>query len=201
MSPTCDSEAGERGFEALAGHFWDDLSTRPYMRARAALAETLVNLERFDEAIAHYEGLLGLNPNDNQGNRYPLLAVLLERDRNDDAIALIGRYADEAGTEWAYGRALLAFRAEGDTPASRPLLRAAIAANPHVARFLTTPEDMPTSDPPYVTVGGRDEAIGVADDLAAAFELTPGAMAWLARETARGPRSRRGRTPKRRPGV
>ena len=58
---------GPRGFKQYAGHFWGFLETRPYMRARAGLAGTLLRLGDVDGALAHYRDMLKLNPNDNQG--------------------------------------------------------------------------------------------------------------------------------------
>ncbi len=194
---------GERAFEDLAGHFWGDLSTRPYMRARVGLAAALRAAGRFDEAIAHYEGLLALNPSDNQGNRYLLLAMLLDTGRYEAAAALLTQYEDDASAEWVYARALLVFRANGDTPATCTALHDAIHANPHVARFLIDPEARPAGDPPYVTLGSPDEAIGASDAVGPAFQATPGALDWLAREAARvkprrqSRRSRVGRSPRR----
>ena len=65
-------EAGERAlgkdtFEEDAAHFWGILETRPYMRARAGLAECLWVSSKHEEAIQHYKDMLRLNPNDNQG--------------------------------------------------------------------------------------------------------------------------------------
>src|SRR5262249_20822749 len=67
--------AGERAlgpepFEQDVGYFWGLLETRPYMRARAALARTLWALGRREEAVVHQRELLRLNPNDNLGVRY-----------------------------------------------------------------------------------------------------------------------------------
>ena len=185
---------GERGFEELAGHFWGDLSTRPYMRARAGLAEVLAALGRFDEAIGHYEGLLALNPDDNQGNRYLLLEALLDAGRYEAAGALLGRFEDDGSAEWMYCRALLAFRSEGDTPAARAALSEAIRGNPHVARFIIDPDSAPDGDPSFVTFGSPDEAVGASDLLGPAFEEVAGVLDWLTREAARvkGPRSRKG---------
>jgi hypothetical protein len=123
--------------------------------------------------------------------------MLLESDRNEAADALIARYEDDHGTEWAYGRALLAFRAEGDTPAARAAVLHAIRVNPHVARFLVAPDQTPMLDPPYVTLGGPDEAIGLSEAFAPAFEKTAGALQWLEREASRA-LSSRGRGPARR---
>ena len=59
--------AGERALGAETfvhdvGSFWLAFETRPYMRVRAALAETLWELERHDEAVGHMRELLRLNP-------------------------------------------------------------------------------------------------------------------------------------------
>src|SRR5438876_1676107 len=71
-------EVGERSlgakcFEENKGHFWGMLETRPYMRARQQLADLLLDAGRVSEAIGHFEALLALNPNDNQGVRDILL--------------------------------------------------------------------------------------------------------------------------------
>ena len=58
---------GPRGFKEYAGHFWGFLEICPYMRARAGLASTLLQLGDVDGALAHYYDMLKLNPNDNQG--------------------------------------------------------------------------------------------------------------------------------------
>jgi len=69
---------GEKAFKEDAGHFWGILETRPYMRARAGLAQCLWMLGERDQAIAHFTDMLRLNPNDNQGIRYILATCLLE---------------------------------------------------------------------------------------------------------------------------
>ena len=55
---------GPEAFEEYAGHFWGFLETRPYMRAKAGLALTLLTLGEMDAAINHYREMLTLNPND-----------------------------------------------------------------------------------------------------------------------------------------
>ena len=69
---------GPKTFKEDVGSFWGILETRPYMRARAGLAQALWTLGSRDEAIAHYRDMLRLNPGDNQGIRYILAAALLE---------------------------------------------------------------------------------------------------------------------------
>jgi tetratricopeptide (TPR) repeat protein len=105
--------AGERaiGEHALIddeGHFWGLLETRPYMRARFGLAQSLQKLGRTNEARDHMFALLRLNPNDNQGVRDVLAAMLAEQG-DDDALAdLLARFEDDSSATWAWTRVLLA---------------------------------------------------------------------------------------------
>ena len=46
---------GKRAFKRDVGYFWGLLETRPYMRARAGLAQTLWEFGRHQEAIHHYQ--------------------------------------------------------------------------------------------------------------------------------------------------
>jgi tetratricopeptide (TPR) repeat protein len=69
---------GEGFFRESKGYFWGMLETRPYMRARSYLAQTLGETGRFGEAIPHYEAMLDLNLGNNQGLRYPLIGLYLE---------------------------------------------------------------------------------------------------------------------------
>ncbi len=54
-------------FQEFAGRFWGFVETRPYMRAKAALAEALWESGNFYPAMAHCREMLKLNPNDNRG--------------------------------------------------------------------------------------------------------------------------------------
>lgn len=119
---------GADRFAAFRGEFWGHLETRPYMRARLGLAQALRDLGRDDEAVAHYRELLELNPGDNQGVRYLLLATLLQRGMNDEAGALLSEHQDDLQALWPYGRLLWEFRVGGDTARTREAFDAAIRA-------------------------------------------------------------------------
>ena len=174
---------GPEAFRRDAGHFWLMLETRPYMRARLGLAHVLWTMGRRDEAVRHLQDLLRLNPGDNQGVRYTLASFLLSLDRDDDADQLLRQYPDEDSATWAYTRALLAFRRNGDTIESRRLLKAARKANKHVPAYLLG-EKFPAARPPrYISPGGEAEALEYIGSFMAAWKSTPGAVAWL-RENA-----------------
>jgi hypothetical protein len=81
--------------------------------------------------------MLKLNPNDNQGIRYLLLASLLRHDDITGAKALLASYADEWSAQWLYTRALIAYR-EGDAAkaATLKLVKEALSTNEHVPAIL-----------------------------------------------------------------
>ena len=87
-------------FASLRGEFWGHLETRPYMRARLGLAGALRDVGRHDEALAHYRALLELNPGDNQGVRYLLLAALLDLGLNHEAGVLLAEHDDDLQALW-----------------------------------------------------------------------------------------------------
>jgi tetratricopeptide (TPR) repeat protein len=189
-------EAGARAlgadrFVALRGEFWEHLETRPYMRARLALAQTLRELGQ-EEALDHYRELLRLNPNDNQGVRYLLLPAVLEHGGHEEADRLLGEYDGDIQAMWPYAQALRAFQLEGDGNRARTALKNAIHVNPHVIRYLLAPDSIPPAAPPHFALGSKEEAAYVAEGLQAAFDVTPGALSWL-RMTGGRVADRRGR--------
>ncbi len=171
---------GPRTFTEDAGHFWGITETRPYMRARFGLAQSLEALGRAEEALGHYQELLRLNPSDNQGVRYVLLPLLLTAGRNSEAGALLEQFADDIGATWKYGWALWTFRQEGDSPLARERLREAVRANRHLPRYLSGQAEWPGPLPDSYSVGSEEEAAICADELGEAWRATPGADRWLA---------------------
>jgi tetratricopeptide (TPR) repeat protein len=172
-----ERKLGSAFFAENVGHFWGISETRPYMRARFGLAESLVAAGREDEGIAHYQELLRLNPSDNQGVRYVLLPKLLAAGRDVEAARLL-KESDEESANWVYARALLAFRLSGRSAAADRELRDALRTNPHVPELLCSAAPLP--QPPHYAPGSFDEACVAADELQPAFQATPGALDWIA---------------------
>ncbi|MHB8993598.1 MAG: hypothetical protein ACYC66_18405 [Chloroflexota bacterium] len=171
---------GKNTFQEDAGHFWGILETRPYMRARFGLAQALWAMGKHQEAIQHAWEMLRLNPNDNQGVRDPLLAWLLETGDDAQAKKLLNLYPKDASAMWSYGRALLAFRTEGDTKRARKLLAEAKRGNRHVPAYLLGRKGLPRELPETIGFGDEDEAVACTVEQMAAWHKTPGALAWLA---------------------
>lgn len=90
---------GPESFTEGAGHFWGILETRPYMRARAGVAECLWEMGEAGRAVEHHRELLRLNLGDNQGNRYLLAGLLLQEGMDEELGALLKEYGEEASAE------------------------------------------------------------------------------------------------------
>lgn len=170
---------GTQGFQEYQGHFWGLLETRPYMRARQGLAQSLWEAGRQEEAVEHYQEMLRLNPDDNQGIRYLLASVLLETDRDGDLLRLLKQYEEDASAEWAYTTALLAFRQEGDSHRAGDLLAEATKANRHVPAYLLGDKPLPRKLPEYVGFGDESEAVCYASQYLSGWKDSPGAISWL----------------------
>jgi tetratricopeptide (TPR) repeat protein len=177
--------AGERAlgpatFAEDAGHFWGLLETRPYMRAREGLAACLWALGRREEAVAHYQDMLRLNPGDNQGVRFALAGHLVELGQDEALARLLSAYDEDATANWAYTRALLAFRQGGPGDKANALLDEARKTNPHIPDFLLGRKRMPRHLPEMFSFGDESEAIAYIVEGRAAWKRSAGALDWLA---------------------
>ena len=182
---------GPTGFKEFDGHFWGFLETRPYMRARHGLAMTLLALGEEDAALDHFRAMLTLNPNDNQGIRYLLLAALVRRDAVPEVRKLLSSYVDDGSANWVYTQALMAFREGAATrPATLKLLKDARASNTHVAGILAGTKPPVFNNSGYITMGGADEATDYVMEFGKAWKDTPGAIAWLVDAIGQGARKR-----------
>ncbi|HEX6293452.1 MAG TPA: hypothetical protein VFZ66_30000 [Herpetosiphonaceae bacterium] len=176
---------GPEVFEQGAGHFWGMIETRPYMRARAGLAQTLWALGKRQEAIEHFTDLLRLNPGDNQGLRYLLASCLFETGMDEALGELLDRYKEDESAAWLYTRAIWLFRREGPGRKANAALRKAFRQNPHVPLYLTGAKEPPDSLPPFIGYGDESEAIEYLIEGLVHWLSTPGALEWLAQTFAK----------------
>jgi len=173
---------GAKTFREAAGSFWGFIETRPYMRAREQLVGALVDAGRMEEAVAECEGMLELNPNDNQGIRYTLLTCYLSLNRQAEAQRLFKQY-DEASVTFVWGNVLLRWLSPRKTGLDKALA-AARKANAHVEGYLTGKEKLPKKMPPYYSMGSKEEAVCYAASLIQAWGCHPGALDWLREQVA-----------------
>jgi tetratricopeptide (TPR) repeat protein len=184
-----ESALGPETFKEDAGHFWGILETRPYMRARAGLAQCLWVLGEQEEAVRHYNELLRLNPNDNQSIRYLLAPCLLQLGRDKELARLIEQHHDGTA-HWQYLEVLSLYRREGDTPLARKRLKHAVKSNKHVPDFLLGRRESPLDECGIFSPGEEDEAACCATELEDGWRATPGALAWLEEHLSSAPKRR-----------
>jgi tetratricopeptide (TPR) repeat protein len=174
---------GPQGFKEYAGHFWGFLETRPYMRARAGLAAALNLLGEVHSAISHYQDMLRLNPNDNQGIRYVLAECLMKSGDTEALKKLLKQYDDDGSALWLYTQALVAFR-ENEVEKAEELAKEACKANSHVPAILIGTKKANPSTNGYLTMGGEDEAAHYVEEWGFDWHTTPRAIDWLTKVAA-----------------
>lgn len=170
---------GKKNLKEYKGMFWGIVETRPYMRAKEQLADCLWKIGKQTEAMSHYQELLELNPNDNQGVRYSLLSCFLETKQAAQAETLLNQYPDEASALWGYGRALLFFQQEGAGVKANKALREALKTNKHIADYVLGIRSIPEELPETYSFGSEEEALCYIDPILSAWKQTEGAIEWL----------------------
>ncbi|ATW26816.1 IS1096 element passenger TnpR family protein [Candidatus Formimonas warabiya] len=170
---------GQGFFKKNRGHFWGISATRPYMRAKFRLAESLWNLGERRKAAHHLTEMLELNPADHQGARYLLCHLLLILDADDEYEKLMKKYSDDSSVEFLFNNALFLFRHSGNSKESLDGLKKALEYNAYVAKYLLNIIKVPKKIFGPIIAGGQEEAAGYVTDARRNWEKTPGAISWL----------------------
>jgi len=170
---------GEKCFKEDAGHFWGLLETRPYMRVRSQLALRLMEADRIKEAAFEQEEMLKLNPSDNQGVRYGLLACYLRLNKPDDARRLFSEYKDDTkySAIFAWGYVLERFLS-GELDDAEKALANAQKINGYAAAYFVGDRKLPKTIPGAYSPGSREEAIIACNIMQPAWQVYPEAQAW-----------------------
>lgn len=169
---------GEEKFKLFKGNFWIAFETRPFMRAKAGLANCLKHMDKKEEAIEIFEELLELNPNDNQGIRYLLSPLYLELDNFKGFEKLNKNYKDDSSADAFYNVALCEYKKNGKSKKADKLLLKAYKQNIHVIDFLLGDKTIPDVLPQYVGRGDQNEAIIYAHYNWHLWETTEDALEW-----------------------
>ena len=124
---------------------------------------------------------LALNPTDNHGLRAPLVNLLLRRGRDDDALELIGQYAEDLEPAIRFG-AVLAWYRKGDLGRAARELEEAMRYMPLVPEYLISARKAePKLSQLGVTAGGPDEAWLYRAEMREVWASVPGLLDWLKR--------------------
>ncbi len=170
---------GEQFFKKHTGHFWGLSETRPYMNARKNYADMLQTVQRDEEAIAEYQEMIKLNPNDNQGIRYSLSHILLKHKKYDQYHQLYLEYKDEATAFWLFNYALFVFATQGPSLKAFKALKAANAINKHVLQFITGKRKIKSMPQGYYGIGDENEATYYLMDNLHIWGELEGSLEWV----------------------
>jgi tetratricopeptide (TPR) repeat protein len=157
-----ERDLGQAFFKENKGLFWLMIETRSYMRAKLGYAEACWYLGRTQEALTHYEEMLELNPSDNQGVRYLLLAVYIEIGEFRKAAQLYTRYKDDQTACFLYDRVLIEYGLNGKTTQLLSFMKDAKKQNRYVIDYLLGRQKIPDEVPEYIGFGDRSEAVDYA---------------------------------------
>ena len=177
-------KAGERvlGEERLRedrGHFWGLIETRPYMRARRELAMALAADDKLRDAADEFEGMLELNPNDNQGVRDYLLGIYLALNDLEGAASLFRQYEDDGSAVFAWGRVFLLMLLGKRAEAAKALEEAFRVNRYTPVLFFSS---LVPEDPPSWGIGDEDEAEHSAMALLPAVTEHPDVVVWIGKQ-------------------
>ena len=174
-----EKKLGKKFFKEENGYFWGMIETRPYMRAKAGLADCLYAKKEIDKAIEIYEEMLELNPNDNQGIRYLLSTLLLTKKDLTRYKSFIEKTEDEDCAVWNYNNALFHFKKSGRTTKSEKVLLKAFNSNGFVIDYMLGNKKMPNEQPQYIGRGDENEAVSYVNGAWPIWENTEEALDWL----------------------
>ena len=170
---------GKKFFKEEKGYFWGMIETRPFMRAKAGLADCLYAKKEVGKAIEIYEEMLELNPNDNQGIRYLLSTLLLSKNDLTKFQSFIENSEEEDCAVWNYNNALYQFKKSGQSANSDKELLKAYTSNEYVIDYMLGVKEMPKEQPQYIGRGDENEAISYVNGAWTVWDKTDEAFDWL----------------------
>jgi len=165
------AEREERRWRGETPEWWEDIETRPYMRALYGRAMTEWQQGRFAETAKDLEKLLKLNPRDNQGVRFLIPLVHLLGDNDAKALKALEEYDRNYPDDYCepallLGKGLALWRSGDDEPA-RAAYRAAMLQNLYITPMLL---DLPIPPADIWHPNDRSE-IGYAQDFMQSYAI------------------------------
>jgi hypothetical protein len=162
-----------------SGNLWDDVLSRPYIRARRMLASTLHARMRFAESVSHSEAVLALELSDPLFTRGGLIGSLLALGETRRASEELELLSEDHVAFACFGRGLERWLA-GDRARAAESVRLGRQVNPHVETHILSrwPLDPETYDPDESDA--QFEASEIRVTLGLAWTQHPEAYEWLA---------------------
>jgi tetratricopeptide (TPR) repeat protein len=164
-------EREERRWRGESPEWWEDVETRPYLRALYGRAMTEWHQGRFPETARDLGKILSLNPRDNQGVRFLLPLVHLLGEEDAKALKALEEYdrnypEDYCEPALLFGKGFALWRT-GDELVARTPYRTAMLKNLYIAPMLL---DLPSPPADIWHPNDRSE-VGYAQDFMQSYAI------------------------------
>lgn len=164
---------------------WGDHEYRDVMRLYFIRAETLLALDRTDEAFEEFERLLRIDAEDGIGTRFHYVPALITAQRYTRARQVQDQFKDEvfAADVW---NSLLTALALGDERYAERLLPKALEQNPFIPELLLSrSRSVYEPLPDYYSPGTAEEAVIYIINSEMAWRAVSGAREWVRERSKR----------------
>ena len=152
-------KVGSEFFQENEGKFWAIPETRTFMGCLFEQTLLFYQNNEKDRAIDQLKYVLKLNPRDDQGVRYVLLAYLLELNRLEEAQALMMSYGDDYSTYWSFCELLLDIKKHEEQVIIEMEYDMCVECNEYVVPYLLGEVEIPSEAVRSYGDGDRNEAI------------------------------------------
>jgi len=164
------------------GHFWGIIETRPLMRLKNDLARMFLEMNKRKEAIAVYEEMLKLCPNDNIGVRFLLLGQYVFFEEYEKAERLSKKYGDVVSTFMSLPMVVCYYKQDNYQKA-KSIWKNMTTRNKHMVRFITqqiSDEELEAlEDAHCYQLGSLEEAYMAYRDNIHLLTANPSFLEWL----------------------
>lgn len=160
---------------------WGWLDNRSFLRCYANLGLCYLDNNFYDKAKPIFERILGMNPNDNQGMRDPLLNCYLRLGELEAALNLCNCYPVDTLVGITYGKALVLYKQGKKEEAEKQFTRA-MRYSPRVAKELIKPRHIKPIDYgkwPGIAIGSQEEAYEYWLYYGQLWKTTPGMLPFI----------------------
>lgn len=160
---------------------WGMLENRPFLRMYESLGSRHLELEEVEQARKIFEGIVAMNPSDNQGVRDTLCSCYFAKGNPESVLKLCSLYEDDGMPAIEYGRILARLKL-GRTDEAKKSLMGALKYSENIAMEISSSRHKlmkADDDLRPIEMGSRFEAQLYWTHFGRFWEETPGAVEFV----------------------
>lgn len=176
VAARAEARLGAPFLQQYRGRLWEIAEARPFLRAKAAVAEALEKAGKSTDAILHLEAVLAMDPADHLEVRLPLARCYLAAGKLQPLEALLKTEEDSPFLAWA--TVLARLKAQNEKAARKALEHARKVA-PLVEEFLTGRQKLPRKPKSAPEPGTPEAAAATLKQFGELWSNDREALYWL----------------------